>query len=345
MRSTKKLKWLAPLVLSLAVFWPAASFAKSFEDLLKEAKPVDDLEPILSPFLQECGKSDKVEDLQCRAIRSRMQRKVKQQLYSYVAPAVDVGSYNGTKLNYPIEVVGCLTCDGPAKLKWGIYGGSDEWFVTTGVPTKVSMKKGKPDFSGIELEQHLTRKQDFITVPVGPSETEMWERTTRRNLRVQFVFSVSGKTWKKGKLRGVAVDLKGYRLYNQCKGKVLASVPRSESKAPIVKRPSCRGPVSREVARAAESDEIPEVLSITVIRKVMRSANPAIKECYDTYQIKGLARVQVTVQNDGTVKGAKVKGKFANTPTGKCILDKVRNLIFPAFKKPTINFTYPFYLR
>jgi hypothetical protein len=325
---------------------PATGAAKRFEDLLKKADAVDDLEPILSPFLQACGKSDKVEDLQCRAIRSRMQRKVRQKLYSYIAPAVDVGSYNGTKLNYPVKVVGCLTCNEPAVFKWGLYGGKKRWLVTTATPTKVQKKKDGFHFGGIELKQHLGGKQPHLTIPVGPSKTEQWERTTKLNLKVQFVFAVTGERWKNdSKYNGVLVELKGYRLFNQCTGKVLASVPPSSSKAPQHKAPTCRGPMPREVARVTKGREIPQILSASVIQKIMKSANPAIKECYDTYQIKGLARVQVTVQSDGTVKKAAVKGRFAGTPTGKCILDKVRNLIFPRFKKATVKFTYPYYLR
>jgi hypothetical protein len=340
------------LILSLCVvsggvvMFSAAAQARTFEDLLKKAQPVEEMEPVLSPFLQVCGDSGKVEDLQCRAIRSRMQRKVRDQLYVYTAPSVDVGAYNGTKLNYPVKVVGELTKGNPVELKWGLYGGTNKWHITTEVP-KSAKKKGKRLLlEGLELEQHLGRKQKFLIIPVGPSKTERWEKTTKQNLRVQFLFSFKGAKWPdKMKGNGVVVELKGYRLYNQCNGKVLASIPPSKSAAPVVQAPSCRGPVSKVVARASKTREIPQTISASVIRQVMRLANPAIKECFETYQIKGLARVRVTLQSDGTVMGAKVLGKFSNTPTGKCILDKVQNLIFPRFKKAKMNFTYPFYLR
>jgi len=324
----------------------ATANAETFEELVKKAEPVEDLEPIISPFLQICGDSAKVEDLQCRAIKTRMQRKVQGRLYTFIAPSVEVGAYNGTKLNYPVKILGSLTAEKPVVLKWGLYGGKNKWHITATEPKRVRKKGGSLSILGIELKEHLASKKDNLVIPVSPSETEKWEKTKKKNLRVQFVFEYNGRTWPdKMTGNGIVVDLKGYRLYDQCKGEVLASSPRSTEKAPIVDAPSCRGPVSKVVEKASKEATVPEVLPSSTIRKVMQTANPAIKECHETYQISGSARVRITVQSDGTVTKSKVLGKFADTPTGKCILDKVQNLIFPRFKKSSMSFTYPFYLR
>ena len=318
----------------------------TFEALLDRARAVQNLEPVLSPYLQVCGKGSDLAAVQCRAIRRRMQRKVRGELYSYEASAVRIGAYNGTKLNYPIHVLGCLTCQGPLKLTWGLYGGHDQWYVTVREPRRFSVKGGKPQWQGIELTDHLARGQKAVTVPVGPSETDRWEKTTGQNLRVQFVFAVTNNRWpRKLKADGLVVELKGYRLYNQCDGKVLASVPPSAGKGPVHANPTCKGPVAPVVVAQSKTKIIPQTLGADIIRKVMKAAGPAIQECYDTYQIPGLARIKVEVKSDGTVSKAKVLGKFSGTPTGKCILDKVQNLIFPRFKKPAVRFTYPYYLR
>ncbi len=318
----------------------------TFEALLDKARSVDNLESVLSPFLQVCSKGSGLMAVQCRAIRRRMRRKVEGELYVYETAAVRVGAYNGTKLNYPIHVLGCLTCQGPLVLKWGLYRGHDKWFVTVREPSKFSLKGGKPQWSGIELTDHLAKGQKAVTMPVGPSDTDRWEKTTKPNLRVQFVFAVTNKRWPaRLKTDGILVELKGYRLYNQCDGTVLASVPPSAGKGPVHANPTCKGTVAPVVLAQARTKVIPQTLGADIIRKVMKAAGPAIQECYDTYQIPGLARIKVVVKNDGTVTQAKVLGKFAGTPTGKCILDKIQNLIFPRFKRPTVRFTYPYYLR
>ncbi len=318
----------------------------TFEALLDRARAVENLEPILSPFLQVCGKGSSLAAVQCRAIRRRMQRRVRDEIFVYDAPAVQVGAYNGTKLNYPIHVLGCLTCQAPLQLKWGLYGGHDRWYVTVMEPSRFAVKGGKVTWKGIELTDHLARGQKAVTMPVGPSETDRWEKTVRPNLRVQFVVSVRGKRWsRKLKADGLVVQLKGYRLYNQCNGAILASVPPSAGKGPVRDNLTCKGPVAPVVVAQTNRKITPQTLGAEIIRKVMKAAGPAIQECYDTYQIPGLARIKVVVKNDGTVSLAKVLGKFSGTPTGKCILDKVQNLIFPRFKQSTVRFTYPYYLR
>jgi len=317
----------------------------TFESLAKRAQPIANLEQVIGPFVQVCGKTGSLRDVQCRAIRRRMQRKVVAKLYAYEARAVRVGRYDGVHLVFPIDVMGCLTCKGPIKLKWGLYGGKDRWYVTTTVPDGVQRKAGHVQWKGLVLKQHLGRGQAHLTVSVGPSETEKWTHTTQPNLRVQFLFTVSGDRWPGRVGNGLVVHLVGYRVFDQCKGRILASVPASTGLGPKHPNQTCRGPVARVVAQQSHRKIIPEVLAAHVIRSVMASANPAIRECYDTYQIQGLAQVKVRVKGDGTVTRAVVQGKFAGTPTGKCILDKVRNLIFPRFKRNEIQFLYPFYLR
>ncbi|MCD6499405.1 MAG: AgmX/PglI C-terminal domain-containing protein [Deltaproteobacteria bacterium] len=318
----------------------------SFESLARRAQAVTDLEQVIGPFVQVCGKTGSLRDVQCRAIRRRMQRKVVGKLYAYEVRAVRVGRYDGVHLTFPIDVMGCLTCKDPIKLKWGLYGGKKHWYVTTSVPGSIQHKAGHVlQWKGLVLKQHLGRGQAHLTVAVGPSETEKWTHSTQPNLRVQFLFTVSGDRWPNRLGNGMVVHLRGYRLFDQCNGRILASVPASTGLAPKHANQTCRGPVAPVVAQQSHRKIIPEEPAAHVIRSVMASANPAIRECYDTYQIQGLAQVKVRVKNDGTVTRAVVQGKFAGTPTGKCILDKVRNLIFPRFKRSEIQFVYPFYLR
>lgn len=341
--SLRLLPGISVLLVALAVNTPEAMAAKSFEKLAEKAVRVESMERIIGPFLQVCGRTGSVEHLQCRAIRSRMQRSVKRGTYIYTADAVEVGAYNGQALNYPVRVLGCLSKE-PFKLSFGLYGNRNDWYVTTKAPRKLVSKGNKTELEGIELDEHLPAKAQFLTIPVGPSDTESWERSTKVNLRVQFVFRLTGEKWPKALAKpGLLVTLLGYRLFNQCDGKVLASYPPSKSSAPVAVNPTCGG---RAVAVVAPTRKVlPDTLETDTVRQVMRSANDAVQECYNSYQIQGLARVKVTVISDGTVKAVQIKGKFNNTPTGKCIREKVMNLLFPRFKKSQVAFTYPFYLR
>ncbi len=328
-----------------AVAFPATALAgESFEELARGATSIENLEQVVSPFLQVCGRGSSLQEFQCRAIRRRMQRRVLRRTYRYVASAVKVSPYDGRHLSYWVEPLACLTCNKPLKLTWGLYGGKDTWFVTGRVPKGIQEAKGGVVLAGLELKRHLRAGQKTLGIPVGPSDTEAWEAHVKPNLKVEFVFRPTGRTWVKGKHRGILVEILGYRLFEGCRGKVFASVPPSRGKGPLLASASC--PVERTAtARARRGPRLPLILRSDAIRQVMQKAAPAIRECYETYQIPGLAQVRITVRGaDGTVAKAELRGKFRGTPTGKCILDTVQNLIFPRFRKKTMRFVYPFYL-
>ncbi len=329
----------------LATAWPAAGLAApTFEELARKAVSVENLEQVISPFLQVCGKGNSLQDFQCRAIRRRMQRRVLGKVYRYVAPAVQVSPYDGRHLSYWVQPLACLTCREPLKLVWGLYGGHDVWFVTGGVPKAIKRTKGGIQFAGLELKRHLSAGQKALGIPVGPSDTEAWEAHVKPNLKVEFLFRATGRTWTKGKQRGILVDILAYRLFNGCQGKVFASVPPSAGKGPLLASSSCPARKTA-VAPTRQGPTLPSILQSDAIQQVMQKAGPAIRECYETYQIPGLAQVRITVRgSDGTVVKAELRGKFRGTPTGKCVLETIQNLIFPRFRKKTMRFVYPFYL-
>lgn len=312
--------------------------ARTFEGELKNAQPITHLSRVVGPFLQQCRAGDGLRDIQCRAIRSRMQYRVKNGTYWTTANAVRVGTYDNARLNFPVSVVGCLTCDGPAKLDKTLYG-AKKWWVTAGKPRQFKMKEGKPQFTGLELNK--------IIQPVGPSQVESWMRSVLPNLKVQMIFTVSGDRWPTNVGTGLAVQLVGYRLYNQCNGKVLASKPPSTAPGPINKAATCgqRRVVVRRVGPRRR--RIPSRLSGRDIKTGMKRIGNLIQECYDRYQVPGLAEVKVTVKGKtGQVVKVKILGKFKGSPTtGKCLDEAVRKAQFPVFRTGAMTFRYRWYLR
>jgi hypothetical protein len=89
----------------------------------------------------------------------------------------------------------------------------------------------------------------------------------------------------------------------------------------------------------------PETLSRSQIQGGMRGIKSLVQRCFDRYQIPGLANVQIRIDRDGTVGTARVRGMFADTPTGSCVTAAAGAARFPAFSGNAITITYPFVLR
>ncbi len=330
-------RWVLPCTIAI-MFWSGAANARSFEGQLKKATKVTKLSRVIGPFLQRCGTGSSLRAIQCRAIRSRMQHRVKHGTYWTTVSAVRVGDYDNTRLNFPVSVVGCLTCGGPAKLDRKLYG-SKPWYVTTGKPRQLKQKNGKPLFVGLDLKK--------IVQPVGPSQVETWMKRTLPNLKVQLIYKVDGTRWPARLGNGLVVKLAGYRLYNQCTGKVLASSPPSSAAAPKVGGPTCgdKKVVVRRVVRPR--DTTPSRLGSRDIKSGMKRIGGWVQQCYDQYQISGLAEVKVTVKGStGKVVRVQVLGQFKGSPTtGKCLVTAVKKATFRTFKVSKMTFRYRWYLR
>ncbi len=331
------LRWVLPCTIAI-MLWSTPASARSFEGQLKKATRIQKLSRVIGPFLQRCGSGSSLRAIQCRAIRARMQHRVKQYTYWSVVRAIRVGDYDNTRLNFPVSVVGCLTCDGPAKLDHTLFG-AKPWYVTTGKPRQLKTKDSKPVFVGLDLTK--------IIQPVGPSQVENWMKGVLPNLKVQLIYQVDGKRWPKRLGNGLVVKLIGYRLYNQCTGKVLASKPPSQSAAPVVAAATCGK--KKSVARRVEArrKSIPSRLGSRDIQTGMKRIGARIQQCYDQYQVPGLAEVVVTVEGKtGKVVKVRVLGKFKGSPTtGKCLVEAAMKARFTIFKANKMSFRYRWYLR
>ena len=172
-------------------------------------------------------------------------------------------------------------------------------------------------------------------------------RSKLPNLKVQMIYRVDGTLWPKRLGTGLTVNLLGYRLYNQCSGKILASDPPSTGSGPILRTASCganAAVIRREAPRRAT---VPLALAPRAIQIGMKRIGALVQECYDRFQVPGLAVVRVTVKGaTGQVAGVKIKGKFKGSPTtGRCLIDAVKKARFHIFRKAKMSFSYRWYLR
>ncbi len=79
------------------------------------------------------------------------------------------------------------------------------------------------------------------------------------------------------------------------------------------------------------------------IVKGMNGILPKTKDCFNQYKVPGTADAYISVGKNGRVTDAKVRGKFAGTPTGSCVEDAVKSAKFPP--NDGMNFPYPIFLR
>jgi hypothetical protein len=77
----------------------------------------------------------------------------------------------------------------------------------------------------------------------------------------------------------------------------------------------------------------------------MAAVKGRVQECYWRFGAPGMAQVKVTIDPRGQIAAAQARGKFAGTPTGKCVAEEVRRATFPAFKGAPITIEYAYILR
>lgn len=86
-------------------------------------------------------------------------------------------------------------------------------------------------------------------------------------------------------------------------------------------------------------------LGMPEVRAGMEKLREPAHECYEKYKVAGHAQVMVRIEADGSVSSAQVTGKFAGTPSGRCVEAIVRKASFPSFKEGPIEVQYPLLLR
>jgi hypothetical protein len=104
-----------------------------------------------------------------------------------------------------------------------------------------------------------------------------------------------------------------------------------------------REPPVPPIAQVAPPAPAGNPLSKAAVVAGFNAIRPQIAGCFPTYQVPGMAMVNVTIAKSGRVSQADVTGKFAGTPTGACVERAVRTAQFPP--SDGLMTPYPFQLR
>jgi hypothetical protein len=321
------------LITLFIVLFPSVTNAQAkWEDISGKAIHLTNLEKAVGPFLQKCGNTNSRPDLHCRAIREYMQRRTTRKIFTAFSDngALSFGNYDNAKFEYPIKILGCITCNKPASFDPLLFK-KNKFYIAS----KTEPVKSKTGLKWSELSK--------FTMPVDPRKLGDFLKNTKPFLKVQVLFRVT-----KGKIfnpklghQGITLHTGGFRVVNVCTGEILYSNPPSRGKGPIFKA-GCKS--TKKVVKDP-SKNLPKKLSNSSILKVIKSIRKKIKSCYEIFQIPGKAKVSVKVSGKtGKVIYTKVKGSFSGTPTATCILKYVKGLVFSKFKNKKQSFRYTFNL-
>ncbi len=325
------------LPIALFLLLPGLAFAqgKTFEDLAKTAKATSDMEKVVGPFLQQCGTGNELPDLHCRAIRQYMQHKIGTQIFTTTVGggALAFAEYDSVKFVYPVTLNGCLTCSKPIEFDPVLFAPNNKFFITAKLPAKIEGNVPK----GIDLGK--------FEIAVDPRELGKWTKNVQPFLQVQFLYRVMAeKVWDAKLGAGITLHTGGYRVFNRCSGEVLFSSPPSAGPVPVDKR-GCPDAGDKPVVEDPTKN-LPEKLAPSQILDLMKGIRDKVDACYQQYQIPGVAEVSVTVTGKtGAVAGVKLRGAFADTPTGKCVSDAITAIKFPMFKNESLTFSYKYDLK
>ncbi|MBI5482284.1 MAG: hypothetical protein HY906_25740, partial [Deltaproteobacteria bacterium] len=331
------------------------------EALLGSAEDIGDLARTLEPFTELCNEDRDMTRRQCEVVRAYLRGVLQRRVFrADVEPgALVVGPYAQKQGGRALTLRGCVACRQPV-------AGDRRHLVTVRVPAKVT-----PDeLKGLDV---TTLKVPHPSAHVG----ELWERDVGSKLRAEFVHKLGpvwtqktgkGKTrrpgaapgkagWPKGwddgsgEIRGLTMNLLGYRVYNRCTGDVLMASPKAAFKVPVpANQPDCPKP---EVKVAASQPGVrqadptwPYVLSVGEIRRSMDAVRGQVRACYLQFQIPGTAELEIDIGGmDGNVLGVRIVGKFDDTPTGDCVVSALGAARFPNFRATSMKVPYNFYLQ
>ena len=329
----------------------------SFEALLGTSEDIGDLARTLEPFTELCNEDRDMTRRQCEVVRGYLRGVLQRRVFrSEVEPgALVVGPYVQKQGGRTVTLRGCVACR-------KAVAGDRRHLVTVRPPAKVT----PVELKGLEV---TAMKVAHPSAHVG----ELWQRDVGSKLRAEFVHKL-GPVWKQrspggkarkagpspgrpgwddgsGEIRGLAMNLLGYRVYNRCTGEVLMSSPKAAFKVPVAAmQPDCPKP---EVKVAASQPGVrqpdptwPYVLSVGEIRRSMDAVRGQVRACYLQFQIPGTAELEIDIGGlDGNVLGVKVVGKFEETPTGDCVISALGAARFPNFRATAMKVPYNFYLQ
>jgi hypothetical protein len=166
------------------------------------------------------------------------------------------------------------------------------------------------------------------------------------HLRAEILFRpVAGVTQvgRRFKYGVINFELVAYRVYHKCAGKVYRASPKMARAYPVDKNDlTCP---QNQPKKAVAKVRLPATLPQAAVKSLMEEVDKDLRACYEQFGVVGNVPTEIVVSPAGRVKFAKVVGKLAGSPTGKCVERLVKNLAFPKFSGDDARLQWPFALR
>jgi hypothetical protein len=306
-----------------AVLAPALAHAEEFETKSQGAVKVTRHDDLVWSLTAACDKGDDVQQRQCRVVRDRRAKSLTGVTLWVVGDrdALDVGKWNPQKKSSTVTVAACVHCG-------GVDVDGQTWSIVGSGGTRTEGGK----LRGAVLYDNARAFPDEAAATA-------WTKSLA-STRFELLVKVPDKrTTQKNTL---AVDIVAWRVVNACDGSiVLSSVP---SAAGEPDKKACAAAVAANPNVVVPLDGA-AALTPGMVQEAMRPVVATARGCFAKMKVAGRAKIEITINGDGTVAKHEQTGDFVGTPTGKCIDEAMRTVVFPKTKKPTTKIGFPIVLQ
>ena len=320
------MKTLALLPLLLA---PALAHADdSFETKAQGALRITRAEDFVWALTAACDKGDDTQQRQCRVVRDRKAKQLASTnlLIDGDIGALELGAWSAAKKSVTVNLGACIRCIGVEV--------DGHTYYLTGPDPRVEGAK-------------VRAKSLYDNARAIPDETAAnnWKATAAAS-RFELVIKLTDK--RKQNVGGkdvIAFDVVAWRVVNACDGAVVISSGPSGPGAADKK--ACGGGGKPDPGTKPDPGEaIPDALTPGMINDAMKPVIAASRVCFNRMKSSpGKAKLELTINADGTIAKHEQTGDFVNTPLAKCIDDAVAKATFPKTKKASTKIGYPIALQ
>jgi hypothetical protein len=308
----------------------------TFEDLVRQAAPAPTAEALVAPFSEDCERSRReIDRARCRGTQTFLREKLPQKLLHSVVDStrvVSLSAFDAGVRGFRLRVLGCLTCDEPAKGPEG-----EDRYLTLAVPGKQAES----------LREGVIIAESRVNFP-NIEAARAFETQVKPHLRAEFLFRGNGTAWTKGNQKGVAFAPVAVRVFDRCTGDVVFSQPRSAGKVNVVEglegcgdQPVAASELSTPRKKEEGMEEAPEKLGSRELGDALKASMAAVAACDAQYRTTGSVELEFDLAGQGgTAQAVRAKGNLGGTPVANCLAQAVRGVQFPRFQAARQTFSY-----
>jgi hypothetical protein len=338
---------LAVVVCVLGVPALVRGAGETFESIEKGAASVSVLKRVLLPFVASCDKEkDHFRKLFCSALNERLKAQHQSRTYRSTFEPSEAGPLIARfkakpKPTLELQVLGCLTCQGPLLEREGGDISKGRFFLFK-MPKDIKIKRGKNpyDLGDVGIASY------HFDLPADMTEKKFRDEVLPF-LRLDLVYRpVAGVTMvgaKRFKYGVVQFELVGHRVYDHCGGKVYGVAPAMKGGIALDKHDmTCP---QNQPRKFVAQPKLPTNLPKAEVSVLMQQVSTDLHSCYEQFGEQGDTPVDVVVSPDGKVKSVKVAGKLSGTGTAQCVERLIRDTAFPKFRGEDARLQWPLAVR